>query len=82
MSSASCHLGRWCLVSGILQACLRAPASGLSQLAGRNRRQASGQEAVSVAAWTLTPIWQLPTLPRAPEYWRANGRGGAVFGAL
>jgi hypothetical protein len=35
----------------------------VSQLWGRNRRQDSGHEAVSEAAWTLTPIWQLPTLP-------------------
>ncbi|CAM5656611.1 hypothetical protein GCM10010343_34250 [Streptomyces avidinii] len=27
---------------------------------------------MSEAAWTLTPIWQLPTLPNVPEYWRAT----------
>lgn len=44
--------------------------SGLvpAQLLGRNSRQESGHDAVSDAAWTLTPIWQLPTLPRVPEY--------------
>src|SRR3954452_12868112 len=47
-----------------------APAS--SQLVGRNSRQDSGQEAASVTAQTLTPIWQLPTLPNVPEYCRAT----------
>ena len=43
-----------------------------SQPAGRNSRQESGQEAMSVTAQTLTPIWQLPTLPSVPEYCRAT----------
>ena len=32
----------------------------------------SGQLAASEAAEIETPIWQLPTLPRVPEYWRAT----------
>jgi hypothetical protein len=48
------------------------PALALSQDSGRNSRQPSGQEAVSVTACTLTPIWQLATLPRVPEYCRAT----------
>jgi hypothetical protein len=47
-------------------------ASGSSQAAGGNSRQESGQEAASVTAQTLTPIWQLPTLPSVPEYCRAT----------
>ncbi|MCY0932498.1 hypothetical protein OTB20_41490 [Streptomyces sp. H27-H1] len=43
-----------------------------SQEAGRNKRQASGHEAVSEAAWTLASIWQLPTFPKVPEYRRAT----------
>src|SRR5262245_35316340 len=39
---------------------------------GRNNRQSSGHDAVSVTAWTLTPIWQFATRPRVPEYWRAT----------
>ena len=31
-----------------------------SQDAGQNSRQSAAREAVSVASWTLTPIWQLP----------------------
>ena len=32
----------------------------------------SGQLAAAEAAETETPIGQLPTLPRVPEYWRAT----------
>jgi hypothetical protein len=32
---------------------------------------------VSVTSCTLTPIWQLPVLPRVPEYCRAT-HGQAV----
>src|SRR5688500_19431426 len=48
------------------------PALAVSQDSGRNNRQSSGQEAVSVTACTLTPIWQLATLPSVPEYCRAT----------
>src|SRR3954463_8007636 len=56
-------------------AAVAAAASGVaaaasSQLAGRNNRQFSGQDAASVTAEIDTPIWQLPTLPRVPEYCR------------
>jgi hypothetical protein len=47
-------------------------ASVSSQPGGRNNRQDSGQDAVSVTAQTLTPTWQLPTLPSVPEYCRAT----------
>jgi hypothetical protein len=43
-----------------------------SQAAGRKRRQVSGQLAASEAAETETLIWQLPTLPSVPEYWRST----------
>jgi hypothetical protein len=43
-----------------------------SQDSGTNSRQSSTADAVSVAAWTLTAIWQLPTLPIVPEYCRAT----------
>ena len=39
---------------------------------GMNNRQLSAADAESVTACTLTPIWQLPTLPSAPEYIRAT----------
>jgi hypothetical protein len=39
---------------------------------GRNSRQSIGQLAWSVAAWMLTPTWQLATLPSVPEYCRAT----------
>src|SRR3954462_9953720 len=59
------------------RAAITAAASGVaaaasSQLSGTNSRQFSGQEAVSVTACTLTPIWQLATLPSVPEYCRAT----------
>ena len=37
-----------------------------------NNRQSSGQDASSPQALTDTPIWQFPTFPNAPEYWRAT----------
>ena len=45
--------------------------------AGQNSRQSAARDAVSVASCTLTPIWQLPVLPRVPEYCRAT-HGDAV----
>lgn len=33
----------------------------------RQPRHDSGHEAVSEGAWTPTPVWQLPILPRVPE---------------
>jgi hypothetical protein len=70
MSSVSCHLGRWRTRSGT---CARARRSwSSSQPSGRNSRQSIGQLAWSVAAWTLTPTWQLATLPSVPGYWRAT----------
>ena len=48
-----------------------------SQDAGQNRRQFAASDAVSVTICTLTPIWQLPVLPRVPEYCRAT-HGEAV----
>ncbi len=43
-----------------------------SQLTGTNSRQFNGQEALSLTACALTPIWQLATLPRVPQYCRAT----------
>lgn len=43
-----------------------------SQLSGQTSRQSSGQDAASVTACTVTPIWQLATLPRLPDYCRAT----------
>jgi hypothetical protein len=37
-----------------------------------NNRQSIAAEAQSVTACTLTPIWQLPVLPNAPQYIRAT----------
>jgi hypothetical protein len=37
-----------------------------------NSRQSIGHDAPSVTALTDTPIWQLPTFPSAPQYWRAT----------
>jgi hypothetical protein len=37
-----------------------------------NSRQSIGQEACGLAAEIETPTWQLPTLPSAPQYWRAT----------
>src|SRR5579859_2324555 len=52
-----------------------------SQDAGQNRRQFAASDAVSVTICTLTPIWQLPVLPRVPEYWRAtHGEAVPSFG--
>src|SRR3954465_2399797 len=56
---------------------IAAAASGVaaqasSQRSGRNSRQDSGQDAVSVTAEIDTPTWQLPTLPSVPEYCRAT----------
>lgn len=42
-----------------------------SQSGGTPNCQPSGQDAVSVAAWTLTATWQFTRAPRAPQYWRA-----------
>jgi hypothetical protein len=39
---------------------------------GRNSRQSIAADAQSVTACTLTPIWQLPTFPKVPEYIRAT----------
>ena len=43
-----------------------------SQDSGRKSRQLTAAEAQSVAACTLTPIWQFPVLPSAPQYIRAT----------
>jgi hypothetical protein len=37
-----------------------------------NSRQSKAADAWSVTACTLTSIWQLPTLPKVPEYCRAT----------
>ena len=37
-----------------------------------NNAQLIAAEAQSVTACTLTPTWQFPTLPSAPEYMRAT----------
>jgi hypothetical protein len=49
--------------------CRRQPTS---QDRPRYRRQPGTPEARSVAACRLTAIWQLPTFPKVPEYWRAT----------
>src|SRR5712691_1568141 len=55
-------------------------AQASSQDSDTYRRQSSGQDAESVAAWTLTAIWQLPTFPSVPEYCRAtHGEDGPSF---
>jgi hypothetical protein len=52
-----------------------------SHEAGQNSRQFAASDAVSVTAWTLTPIWQFPVLPRVPEYCRAtHGDATPSFG--
>ncbi len=66
ISSASCHLGRWRSDAG--RCALVRRTSSSSRASGKKRRQSIGQLAASEAADTLTPIWQLPTLPRVPEY--------------
>ena len=38
---------------------------------GRYKRQSTGQLTTEVAALIETPTWQLPTFPRAPQYWCA-----------
>jgi hypothetical protein len=43
-----------------------------SQDSGRKSRQLTAADAQSVAACTLTPIWQFPVLPSAPQYIRAT----------
>src|SRR6185312_15457099 len=43
-----------------------------SHCSGTNNRQFTGQDAVSVARWALTPIWQLVIFPAVPVYWRAT----------
>ena len=48
-----------------------------SQLSGQNSRQSAAHDACSPARCTLTPIWQLATLPSVPEYCRAT-HGDAV----
>jgi hypothetical protein len=52
-----------------------------SQEAGQYSRQFAASDAASVTIWTLTPTWQLPVLPRVPEYWRAtHGEAVPSFG--
>ncbi len=46
---------------------LAAPLGVVVPLLGQNSRQSIGQLAWSVAAYTLTPTWQLATLPSAPQ---------------
>ena len=53
------------------------PSSASSQDSGQNSRQSAAHEACSFTRCTLTPIWQLPTLPKVPEYCRAT-HGDAV----
>ena len=60
----------------------RAAATGSSsaassQACGQNSRQSAAHDARSFTRCTLTPIWQLPTLPSVPEYCRAT-HGDAV----
>lgn len=55
--SASGHLGPGGLVNGLV-----VPRRREKQPPSR------GHDAVSVTAWTLTPIWQFATLPTVPEY--------------
>src|SRR5690606_7115033 len=47
-------------------------ARASSQLSGTNSRQFTAAEAVSVTMCTLTPTWQLVTLPAVPVYCRAT----------
>src|SRR6266542_3665105 len=77
MSRASCHLGRWRWLSGTWA--VRRRWASWSHSLGKYSRQLIGQLAWSVAACTLTPTWQLATLPSAPQYcgatpteWRPN----------
>jgi hypothetical protein len=39
-----------------------------STSAGPEERRFNGQDAVSVAAWTLTATWQFARFPTAPQY--------------
>ncbi len=43
-----------------------------SRACGTNSRQSTTADPVSVAACTLTAIWQLATLPRVPESFRVT----------
>ena len=70
MSSTSCHLGRWCTLSGRWQAARRSASS--SQDSGTNSRHESGQLACSVTALTDTPSWQLAVVPSVPQDWRCT----------
>jgi hypothetical protein len=86
MSSASRHFSVWRTSSGMAARSRRCRAAAAatgsssavsSQLSGQNSRQSAAQDACSLTRCTLTPIWQLPTLPRVPEYCRAT-HGDAV----
>ncbi len=70
MSRASRHFSRCPASGGTRVRVLRAVSAAHSL--GRNSRHCSGQEAVSVAAWTLTATWQFARFPRAPQYCRAT----------
>ncbi len=52
-----------------------------SQLSGQNSRQSAAHDAPSFTRCTLTPTWQLATLPSVPEYCRAtHGEAVPSFG--
>ncbi len=90
MSSAKRHFSRCRTFSGILARSRRCAISAAvlvseavvsSQDCGMNNRQLIAAEAQSVTACTLTPIWQFPTFPNAPEYMRATpGESGPFLG--
>lgn len=66
MSRARRHFSR-CVTSAGMRVRPRRSVSEARSL-GRNSRHCSGQEAVSLAAWTLTATWRLARLPSAPQY--------------
>ena len=81
MSSANRHFCRYRTSSAILHrarrrgvcaACSVSVVVVSSQDSGTKSRQSIAADAWSVTACTLTPIWQLPVLPSAPQYYRAT----------
>ncbi len=78
MSTAGCHFSTCPVPSGMrARPRRRAARSGSSARAGshclgRNSRQFTGHEAVSVTRCTLGATWQLAVLPNAPQYCAAT----------
>jgi hypothetical protein len=67
--SASCHLG-WPRTPAGMRARLR--CEGVSHDSGRYNVAPSIHARAPVHKATVTAVWQLAILPRAPQYWRAT----------